>query len=440
MISRNRHHDESPRRAAGNVEKISLNRHRDESPCREPGRAAAQYGVDFRGVSPVRSGGMVSPPVRRPPVADAGGWVIGRIGLPGGFRESRSVSPLIDMEREKELEMERQLARERERERQREKQKLKEEVANEGKDKGTPVLTRKQSVKLADTWRNSMPMSNTSSAGICALWDASGAEKLGPLYDLLKEEGLANEETAAGARQRADMLEAKLEESEAMIEMLRQGLLRCEKIARPHTINAEYKDEWDEDPETWGTLPDYDRTSEEVVTDATDTVRDACKRLRDRTDQALNELCENSQEILVLQKALKESAARIRELEDENSQLQAKVSELSLQLLELQKIQPSINALRDANAALTKELEMTRNQLAKANFDHDQLRIEVCRLIKRNRAANKRSKDDYLPTYREESKIEVGGPAWIPTGAPYRHTLDDEATLMKKHEPWPVSS
>eukprot|EP01059_Diplonema_ambulator_P020019 TRINITY_DN33703_c0_g1_i1.p1 TRINITY_DN33703_c0_g1~~TRINITY_DN33703_c0_g1_i1.p1 ORF type:complete len:389 (+),score=51.70 TRINITY_DN33703_c0_g1_i1:1-1167(+) len=387
--------------------------------------------MDHRSLSPprVNIGGT-------PKVPASGGWVRGRVGLPGGFREGRSMSPLapsgpVSGER-------RYLAR---------KKKDGVEKEEETTPEPTPVLTKRQTTKLANTWKNgedgAWMNSTVSSAGICALLEVSGTGATGPLYDILVNDeaikDLGVEETAEEAWKKADELEIELHDMEGIIEKLKQGLLRCEKHARQYTMDTELQDDW-RVRKHWGVLTDHGRTFDEVIEDAEDTVVEAIKRLHTRTDRALDELCETSQEISRLETLNRDKSLRIAELEAENNKLHQQLSQQTVLLLEFQKKQASVDALKDQRAALSKELELARGQIAKLTFDHDQLRIEVGRLVKRNRAANARSKEEMLPLFREEAKgLDIKGPAWIPTGAPYRHTLDDEAVLIKKHNPWPVS-
>ena len=356
--------------------------------------------------SPPRSQQLLASPRRRPYAGGGGGPVRGREGLPGSFKESRAFSPQTP------------------------KHSLRAPVRLAAAAHRNPV---------ADAWRTGKVGACAGGEGLLLLHAAGDRGKRGAIGRIVRGAGLASgEETLEEAQNRADRLQDALDAARAEAVALRRGLLRCERTARPHTVNAEFAEEWRRREGGGGddSVEPHDdgRANEVLAEEAAAAVAEACGRLRTRMDGALQELVEASAEAHALRQRLKERDETVDVLRARVADLERQVALLSEELAEARQWEPRARDLEAQLAKVTAERDALARELARVQMELDQLRVEFNRLARRKRVVD-RDGAAMLPTYRtEEEKAKFKGPPWMPSGGPYKHLLDEEPS--NTHKPW----
>ena len=363
------------------------------------------YHVEFRGLSPVRKP-VLSPPIperaispKRRPYGGEGGPVRGRAGLPGGWVESRGYSPerpSTPVKKEQEVD---------------------------------EPSTKESSSSIANAWRGSTTGSQNSEA-LAALWQVGGSDKSGAIYSVLLEEGVVEGETDAEAKIR---LEEELEAERNRSQQLLQALLRCEAVAEPHTINAEFKEEWNRLPSPDTILSTRDRCDDTLCKEIPELVYEACSRLHSRVDSVLDELCQTSQDIHRLNKIIEEKDTELAVLKAHISTLQADLNMALSELERFKNIEEKLKESEEDREDLRKKLAAAERLIAKLELEIEQLQKEMAQLIKRTRTRiGKKAAHELQSTYLEpHQKKDIPGPAWVPVGSPFKHLLDEDPVVNR---------
>ena len=280
-------------------------------------------------------------------------------------------------------------------------------------------------------WSGKGGKEKSENSGLKLLHEAGGKKRDSSILVVMKHSD-APGETAEDASQRADRIQIELNQAKEEINRLRHGLLLCEHHAKPHTINAEYRMEWTPKPPGRDTIDP--RNNEDLIEQAVDAVEGAVGRLHARVDSVLQELCDASQEILALQGKLEGRDEEVAALRLRCAELEKQVAELQAELEDCRLLEPQMRDLQAQVDRLTARVAELTKLNEKLQMELDQLRVEFARLARRKRATTK-GKEEFLSTYLDEDKAAPPkGPAWVPTGAPYKHLLDEEA--IRSHQPW----
>eukprot|EP01063_Lacrimia_lanifica_P022213 TRINITY_DN29877_c0_g1_i1.p2 TRINITY_DN29877_c0_g1~~TRINITY_DN29877_c0_g1_i1.p2 ORF type:complete len:457 (+),score=123.36 TRINITY_DN29877_c0_g1_i1:66-1436(+) len=360
-----------------------------------------------------------SPRRRNPPLflnaySATQGGARGREGLPGGYRESRAMSPPQPLDL---------AARTHSRQSSRHSARC---VSTEGSLSGAGGDGGDMEVGTTDA-----AVSPVRGLGV----DTGDAEVQWSVDDLLEEDRKALQQAERRARKRAAR-EAERKAAEDMDAAV-QGLLRCEHIAVPHTIIGPYKEEWDALPDS-AVLDTCDRKVKAIAADAQEAVRAACRRLERRMDGLLDEHTEDRKGMQLLQYQLEEQQEAINAAQAVERELRAKIITLTNDAVIFRERETRhaarIKSLDEENRAMRE----TCGKYERLVKEHRALRSEHNMIARRVRAAFLSESDNMLPTYAADgTPTKPEKKAWIPPGGTFAEPAVDEDAAYR---PWTYSS